>query len=56
MKKKLNLKWILIGIAGLLLVFSVLLAAGIFRVDEVKVTGNSFYSDEEIKEFLEGNQ
>ena len=53
-KKKLNLKWILIGIAGLLLVFSVLLAVGIFHVNEVKITGNSFYSEEEIKELVMG--
>lgn len=54
LKKKLNLKWILTGAAALLLIFSVLLAAGIFHVDEVKVTGNSFYSEEEIKELVIG--
>ena len=53
-KKKLNLKWILIGSAGLLLVFSVLLAVGIFHVNEVEITGNSFYSEEEIKELVMG--
>lgn len=52
--KKINLKWILTGIAVLMLIFSVLLAAGIFRVDEVEVTGNSFYSDEEIKALVIG--
>ena len=54
LKNKLNLKWILTGIAILLLIFSVLLAAGIFHVDEVKVTGNSFYSEDEIKELVIG--
>ena len=54
MKKKLNLKWIFTGVAVLLLIFSVLLAAGIFHVDEVEITGNSFYSEEEIKELVIG--
>ena len=54
LKKKLNLKWILTGAAALILMFSVLLAAGIFHVDEVKITGNSFYSEEEIKELVIG--
>lgn len=53
-KKKLNLKWILTGTAALLLIFSVLLAVGLFRVDEVKITGNSFYSEEKIKELVIG--
>ena len=54
MNKKVNLKWILGGTAAFVLIFSVLLAAGIFRVDQVEITGNSFYSDEEIKELVIG--
>lgn len=53
-KKKINLKWIVIGIVSFMLIFSVLLAAGIFHVDEVEITGNSFYSDEEIKDLVIG--
>ena len=53
-KKQWNLKWIITGAAAFLLIFSVLLAAGIFHIDEVKVTGNSFYSEEEIKELVIG--
>lgn len=53
-KKKINLKWILAGAISFVILFSVLLAAGIFHVDEVKITGNSFYSDEEIKELVIG--
>ena len=54
-KNKVNFKWMLGGIAAFLLVFSIILATGIFRVDEVEVTGNSFYSDEEIKELVIGD-
>lgn len=53
-KKSLNLKWIIIGIAILLLTFSVLLGAGIFRVKQVDVLGNSFYSKEEITQLVLG--
>lgn len=52
--KKINLKWILIGVISFVILFSVLLAAGMFHVDEVEITGNSFYSDEEIKELVIG--
>ena len=55
-KKSLNLKWIIIGIAVLLLIFSVLLGAGIFRVKQVDVVGNSFYSKEEITQLVLGKQ
>ena len=54
MKKKINLKWIIIGIATLAVIFSVLLAAGIFRVDEVEVVGNSYYTEEEITNLVMG--
>lgn len=53
-KKTINLKVIIISIVMLLLVFSVLLAAGIFRVDEVEVTGNSYYTKEEIVNLVMG--
>ena len=47
-RRQINFKWIILGIAALLLIFSVLLAAGIFHVDQVEVTGNSYYTEEEI--------
>ena len=53
-KSKFKLKWILTIIVTLVLIFSVVLAAGVFHVDEVKVTGNFFYSEEEIKELVIG--
>lgn len=53
-KKIFNFKGILIGVVGLGVLFSVLLAAGIFRVDKVEVTGNSYYTEEEIKELVMG--
>lgn len=49
---KINFKWIITCIAILLLVFLILLAAGIFRVSKVTVTGNSYYSKEEIKDLV----
>ena len=52
--KQINFKWIITGIAALLIVFSVLLAAGIFRVDQVDVTGNFYYTEEEITELVMG--
>ena len=54
-KKKINFKWIIIGIITLLLIFSVLLAAGIFRVTKVDVTGNSYYTEEEITDLVMGD-
>ena len=53
-KKTMNFKWMIIGIAVLLIVFSVLLAVGIFKVEEVEVTGNSYYSKSEITELVMG--
>ncbi len=53
-KKTMNFKWLIIGIAVLLLVFSVLLAVGIFKVEEVEVTGNSYYTKSEIAELVMG--
>lgn len=51
-KKTINLKWIFAGIAGLLLILIVLIAVGIFRVSKIDVTGNSYYSEEEITELV----
>lgn len=53
-KKTINFKWIITGVLAFLLVFSVLLAAGIFRVDTVDVTGNSYYTEEKITELVMG--
>lgn len=53
-KKKINFKWIIVAALSLVFIFSVLLAAGIFRVDQVEVTGNSYYTEEEIKELVMG--
>ena len=53
-KKKSNLKWIITGIVVFFLMFSVLLAAGIFRVEKVEVTGNSYYTEKEISELVMG--
>ena len=53
-KKTMNFKWLIIGIAVLLIVFSVLLAVGIFKVEEVEVTGNYYYSKSEITELVMG--
>ncbi len=53
-KSKINLKWIIAGIAAFVLIFSVLLAAGIFRVTQVDVTGNSYYTEDEISNLVMG--
>ena len=53
-KKTMNFKWLIIGIAVLFIIFSVLLAVGIFKVEEVEVTGNSYYSKSEITELVMG--
>lgn len=50
--RRINFKWLLIGAAVLLVVFFVLLAAGLFHVNRVEVTGNSYYSEQEIKELV----
>lgn len=51
-KKRINFKWILLGIAALLLVLVILIAVGIFRVTQIDVVGNSYYSEEEITELV----
>ena len=53
-KKTFNFKWIFIGIITCLLIFSVLLAVGIFRVKNVEITGNSYYTEAEIEELVMG--
>lgn len=53
-KKQINFKWIIAGVFILAFIFSVLLAAGIFRVDQVEVTGNSYYTEDEITELVMG--
>ncbi len=53
-KKTINFKWMILGIAVLFCVFSVLLAAGIFRVKQVEVAGNSYYTEEEITDLVIG--
>ena len=55
LRKKINLKWIIAAVLGSVLIFSVLLAAGIFRVDKVEVAGNSYYTEEEIKTLVMGD-
>lgn len=50
--KKINLKWIIITIAAFVIIFSVLLAVGIFRVKKVEVSGNSYYTEEEIRNLI----
>ena len=53
-KKIFNFKWIMTGIVIFLLIFSVLLGAGIFRVKQVDVMGNSYYTEEEIVKLVLG--
>lgn len=52
--KKVKGKWIFAGVSACLLIFIILLAAGIFRVKEVTVTGNSYYTEEQVKELVMG--
>jgi len=53
-KKTINFKWIIAGIAAFVAIFSVLIAVGIFRVDKVEVTGNSYYTEAEIEKLVMG--
>ena len=53
-KKQINFKWMIAGIVALILAFSVLLAVGIFQVETVEVTGNSYYTEAEIAELVMG--
>lgn len=54
-KKTINFKWIIAGIAVFILIFSVLLAVGIFRVKKVEVAGNSYYTENEIVDLVMGD-
>lgn len=54
-KKKLNFKWIVAGIGAAVLIFSLLIAMGIFRVTKAEVTGNSYYTEEEILNMVMGD-
>jgi cell division protein FtsQ len=53
-KKTIKFKWIIAGIAALVITFSVLVAVGIFHVDKVEVTGNSYYTEAEIEKLVMG--
>lgn len=55
-KKKINFKVLIIGTVALIIIFSVLLATGIFRIKKVDVTGNSYYSEEKIRELVIGDR
>lgn len=54
-KKKINLKWMIYGLGSLLLIFSVFAAVGMFRIEKVEVTGNSYYTEAEIEELVIGD-
>ena len=53
-KKTINFKWIIAGIIGLILTLFVLIAVGIFKVEKVEVTGNSYYTESEIADLVMG--
>ena len=53
-KKTINFKWIIAGIAVLVLALFVLIAVGIFKVEKVEVTGNSYYTEAEIADLVMG--
>ena len=53
-KKTINFKWIIAGIIGLVLTLFVLIAVGIFKVEKVEVTGNSYYTESEIADLVMG--
>ena len=55
LKKKIKLKWILIGIVTLLVFLGILIGAGMFHIDHVEVTGNSYYTEEEIERLVLGD-
>ena len=55
-KKTINLKWIIAGIGAFAVIFSVLIAVGIFHVDKVEVTGNSYYTEAEIEKLVMGEK
>lgn len=55
-RRKINFKWLIGGILLLLFLFLILLAAGIFRIKKVQVTGNSYYTEEQIRELVVGEQ
>lgn len=54
MERKMNLKKMIIGAVALVFVIMILLFVGIFRVKSVEVTGNSYYTEEEIKQLVMG--
>ena len=51
-KKTINFKWIFLGAAALILTLILLIAVGLFRVTELDITGNSYYTEEEITDLL----
>lgn len=48
-KKKINIKWILLFLVFLLVILFALIAMGVFRIRQVDVSGNSYYTEEEIE-------
>lgn len=50
--RKINFRWLFTGSVLLLIVFSVVLMAGVFRVRKVEISGNSYYDEQEIKELV----
>lgn len=55
-KKKVNIKWMIFGILALLLVFFLLIAVGTFHIRKVEITGNSYYTEDEIETLVIGDK
>lgn len=55
-KKKMNIKWMALAIAVIAVLFFILIAVGAFRIRKVDVSGNSYYTEEEIKALVIGDK
>ncbi|MGN0334073.1 MAG: cell division protein FtsQ/DivIB [Lachnospiraceae bacterium] len=52
--KKINKKWKIAGVVLLVLLSGMLILSSVFRVTEAEITGNSYYTEDEIREIVLG--
>lgn len=55
-KKKLNFKWIILAGAAILLALLLFIALGFFKIRQVDVTGNSYYTAQEVETLVIGDK
>lgn len=55
-KKKINFKWFILAGAAILLALLLLIALGFFKIRQVEISGNSYYTAQEVETLVIGDK